>query len=181
MTIHIKMSGNYKLIMCLSALILMRTLTGCLHARVTVRKYEIFEITLDYSGKGNLFREVQFKGQFTHQSKIKTISGFYDGDGKFKLRFMPERSGTWYYRTSSNIEALNNIEGRFVCVDPEKNSHGMVRVANTYHFEYDDGTPYYPFGTTCYAWIHQEEEIQQEGEIMQLIDNDDEDDSGSEE
>jgi len=26
---------------------------------------------------------------------------------------------------------------------------------------YDDGTPYYPFGTTCYAWVHQTPELQE--------------------
>ena len=25
-------------------------------------------------------------------------------------------------------------------------------VANTYHMAYEDGTPYYSIGTTCYVW-----------------------------
>jgi hypothetical protein len=37
-----------------------------------------------------------------------------------------------------------------------------VRVAHTYHFAYEDGTPYWELGTTCYAWIHQDESLQQE-------------------
>ena len=36
--------------------------------------------------------------------------------------------------------------------------HGMVRVADT-HFEYEDGTLYFPFGTTIYALAHQEEAL----------------------
>jgi hypothetical protein len=35
-----------------------------------------------------------------------------------------------------------------------------VYVRNTFHFAYADGTPYRPFGTTCYAWTHQPEELQ---------------------
>jgi hypothetical protein len=30
-----------------------------------------------------------------------------------------------------------------------------VRVRNKFHFAHDDGTPFFPFGTTCYAWTHQ--------------------------
>ncbi len=36
--------------------------------------------------------------------------------------------------------------------------HGMVRAVGT-HFEYEDGTIFYPFGTTVYALAHQKEEI----------------------
>ena len=44
---------------------------------------------------------------------------------------------------------------------PEK-SHGPVRVYNTFHFAYADGTPYYPFGTTCYASIHQGDALEEQ-------------------
>ncbi len=36
--------------------------------------------------------------------------------------------------------------------------HGMVKVVDT-HFEYEDGTLYYPFGTTIYALAHQNPEL----------------------
>ena len=36
--------------------------------------------------------------------------------------------------------------------------HGMVKAVGT-HFEYEDGTYYYPFGTTIYALAHQSEEL----------------------
>ncbi len=35
-------------------------------------------------------------------------------------------------------------------------NHGLVRVSRNYHFKYDDGTPYYPFGTTIYEWPFQD-------------------------
>ena len=38
------------------------------------------------------------------------------------------------------------------------NKHGMVKAVDT-HFEYEDGTYYYPFGTTIYALAHQSEEL----------------------
>lgn len=39
--------------------------------------------------------------------------------------------------------------------------HGMVKAVGT-HFEYEDGTIFYPFGTTIYALAHQEESIIEE-------------------
>ena len=36
--------------------------------------------------------------------------------------------------------------------------HGMVRAEGT-HFRYEDGTWFYPFGTTVYALIHQPESL----------------------
>jgi hypothetical protein len=35
-----------------------------------------------------------------------------------------------------------------------------VRVAGTFHFAYADGSPFVPIGTTCYGWIHQNAQLQ---------------------
>jgi hypothetical protein len=35
-------------------------------------------------------------------------------------------------------------------------------VRNTFHFAYADGTPYFPVGTTCYAWTHQPAALEEE-------------------
>ncbi len=39
--------------------------------------------------------------------------------------------------------------------------HGMVKVVDT-HFEFEDGTLYFPFGTTIYALAHQSPELMEE-------------------
>ena len=36
------------------------------------------------------------------------------------------------------------------------------QVFKTFYLRYADGTPYHQFGTTCYAWIHQTEQLQQQ-------------------
>ena len=43
---------------------------------------------------------------------------------------------------------------------PSKDNHGPVSVRNRYHFAYADGTPFFSFGTTCYAWTHQPLDMQ---------------------
>jgi hypothetical protein len=67
----------------------------------------------------------------------------------------------WTFITSSNDESLNGILGNFECIAPVQNNHGPVRVKNQFHFEYSDKTSYFPFGKTCYAWIHQSSELQE--------------------
>ena len=65
---------------------------------------------------------------------------------------MPDTEGESTYQTRSNVAALNGLTGAFHCGPPFRGNHGPVRVRNRHHFAYADGAPYFPFGTTCYAW-----------------------------
>jgi len=127
-----------------------------------VERWGIYEVTLKGPVEGNPFVAVNLSAQFTHGEKTIEVSGFYDGEGIYRIRFMPDALGEWKYATTSNVGTLNGVKGVFVCMAPSARNHGPVRVKDTYHFAYADGTPYYPFGTTCYAWIHQTEELQQQ-------------------
>lgn len=120
-----------------------------------VNKYGVFELTLDGSKLGNPYIDVTLTARFNHGDRFVKIPGFYDGDGVYKLRFMPDEIGEWTYQVSSNDGALNGKTGSFICQKPRKDAHGPVRVRNKFHFAHDDGTAYIPFGTTCYAWTHQ--------------------------
>src|SRR5947207_14104526 len=75
---------------------------------------------------------------------------------------MPDVQGAWRNETRSDRRELDRKTGTFNCVPPSKNNHGPVRVANTSHFAYADGQPYKPIGTTCYAWTHQDESLQEQ-------------------
>ena len=56
--------------------------------------------------------------------------------------------------------ALDGLPERSVAALRAKGNHGPVRVRNRHHFAYADGKPYFPFGTTCYAWNHQPLDMQ---------------------
>jgi hypothetical protein len=127
-----------------------------------VEQWGIFEISLKGPASGNPFREVSLAARFTQGDQTIEVVGFYDGDGIYRIRFMPERTGEWRYRTKSNHRDLNEKEGTFRCVTASANNHGPVRVRNTYHFAYADGTTYSPIGTTCYAWVHQGDELEEQ-------------------
>lgn len=53
-------------------------------------------------------------------------------------------------------------EGTFEAVSPAEKNHGPVVVVDKEHLAYADGTPYYSIGTTCYAWVHQTKELQEQ-------------------
>ncbi len=120
-----------------------------------VEQWGIFELALDGPSGGNPFLEVELSAEFRHGAATLTADGFYDGEGVYRIRCMPDAPGKWTYSTRSNHAELDGKTGEFNCAPPSPGNHGPVHVTNTFHFSYDDGTPYYPFGTTCYAWTHQ--------------------------
>ena len=125
-------------------------------------KWDIFEIELQGPSTGNPFEDVEISAEFQIGHKKVRIAGFYDGDGTYRIRFMPECTGRWTYRTISNLPDLDGVEGSFDCVDPTGENHGPVRVVDGVHFAYEDATPYKPVGTTCYAWNHQGDTLEEE-------------------
>ncbi|MFC2124970.1 DUF5060 domain-containing protein [Bacteroidota bacterium] len=129
---------------------------------IDVEKWGMYEITLKGPVKGNPFHEVQLQATFTHANKEVRVDGFYDGEGIFKIRFMPDLDGEWKYITKSNNKKLNGKSGSLTCIAPSSDNHGPVFVSNTYHFKYADGSCYFPFGTTAYAWNHMPESIRKQ-------------------
>jgi hypothetical protein len=130
-------------------------------ARAAVPQWEVFEFALPGPASGNPFAEVQFSAAFTLGNRSVYVPGFYDGEGRYKIRFMPDAEGMWSYATASNSPALSGKTGAFACIAPLAGVHGPV-CARGHHFAYADGTPFFPFGTTCYAWVHQPEELQKQ-------------------
>lgn len=130
-------------------------------AQQSVEQWGRFERAFKLEFKGNAFKQVELKATFTGADTSLVVTGFYDGDQTFRIRFMPPKRGVWAYKTSSNVAALNNQKGSFECVKASAENHGMVQVSNTYDFKYEDGTTYYPFGTTAYAWTHMSKAVQE--------------------
>ncbi|MBN1791255.1 MAG: DUF5060 domain-containing protein [Bacteroidales bacterium] len=129
---------------------------------VTVEQYAVFELTMKGPSTGNPFQDVQLSAEFSFRNRTLFCTGFYDGEGVYKLRFMPDAVGEWRYTTHSNFPELDGKAGRFTCWEASDGNHGTVKVRNTYDFGYADGTPFYPVGTTCYAWVHQPDELVQQ-------------------
>ncbi len=117
-----------------------------------VEQWTIFEIELNGPENGNPFLDVSLAASFIHGDSMITANGFYDGDGTYRIRFMPHKQGLWSYVTSSNSDVIDGISGRFTVKESTAGNHGPVRVVDQYHFAYADGKKFFHVGTTLYCW-----------------------------
>jgi hypothetical protein len=124
--------------------------------------YDVFELRLNAPAKGNPYLDARLHAYFKQGNRSVRVTGFHDGGDDYVIRFMPDTVGEWTYFIASNLAELDGQEGRFVATAARAGVHGPVHVRNRFHFAYADGTPYFPFGTTCYAWTHQPLAMQEE-------------------
>ena len=125
----------------------------------TVEKWDVFEVEVPGKSDGNPFTDYTIRGTFRGKEETRTVDGFYDGDGVYRVRFMPSFEGEYTFTVEGSFSEEKH-SGTFQAVKPSPDNHGMVRVSHTYNFAYEDGTPYYSIGTTCYVWELQSEELQ---------------------
>ncbi|WP_037152407.1 DUF5060 domain-containing protein [Rhizobium freirei] len=129
-------------------------------SNASVEKWGVFEAAFNGPSAGNPYLDVAFDAVFSQNSREVRVPGFYDGDGVYRVRFMPDNEGEWSFRTRSKASELNGKTGSFVATKPSAGNHGPVHVHNKFHFAYADGKPFLSFGTTCYAWTHQPLDMQ---------------------
>jgi hypothetical protein len=127
-----------------------------------VERWGLYEIPLAGPAGGNPFVEVKLGAHFRYRNRVVDVDGFYDGKGQYRIRFMPDEIGEWSYTTFSTAAALDGKSGTFSVSAPDAKNHGPVRVKYTTHFGYEDGTAYVPIGTTCYAWTHQGDRLEEQ-------------------
>ncbi|HEV2322307.1 MAG TPA: DUF5060 domain-containing protein [Terracidiphilus sp.] len=120
-------------------------------ARQTER-WGVFELEARGPSSGNPFVDVTFAARFTFGHRAVEVPGFYDGNGVYRVRFSPDTVGRWTYETVSSDKSLVAITGAFDCIPAQGANRGPVGPAHRFHFQHADGTPYFPFGTTCYSY-----------------------------
>jgi hypothetical protein len=130
-------------------------------ATPTVEQWDAFEVALPGPTDGNPFTDVKLSAEFSQGSTEITVPGFYDGEGVYRVRFAPPSQGPWTYITRSNSPPLNGQKGDLIAAAPTGSNHGPVHVLDTFHFAYADGKHYFQVGTTCYAWTHQPDDLEE--------------------
>lgn len=128
------------------------------HYSNTVERWGVFEISLQGFSEGNPFTDYCIQGEFKGKNESVSVEGFYDGGNLYKVRFMPSFEGSYSFVINGSFSS-EEYRGSFTVTPPKKGNHGPLRI-NGYHFIYEDGTPYFSVGTTCYAWTMQPEEVQ---------------------
>jgi hypothetical protein len=132
-----------------------------------VERWTPYEVRLTGPAAGNPFAEVVMSAEFTQGARTVKVDGFYDGGGAYRVRWMPDELGEWRWVTQSSAKELAGTTGSFVCVPPQPRvagsapNRGPVGVTDRFHFRYADGTRYFPFGTTCYAWVFESDRLQE--------------------
>lgn len=137
-------------------------MTNSASANGAASLWATYELTLKGPSAGNPFQDVDLRATFSQGDRLVRVNGFYDGDGTFKLRFLPDTTGTWTYETKSNVSALDGVSGSFEVGPAKPGHHGPVRVSNRHHFRYADGTRYINIGTTAYVWNLQGDALEEE-------------------
>ncbi len=117
-----------------------------------IERWGVFELEAHGPADGNPFVDVTFGARFTFEHRTVDVNGFYDGNGIYRLRFSPDTVGRWSYETTGSAKSLSGLTGSFDCIPAKSGNRGPVGPAHRFHFQYADGTPYFPFGTTCYAY-----------------------------
>ena len=104
------------------------------------------------------FVDAELSAEFAHAESGARFapSGFYDGAGTFRVRFSPPLTGRWTWATHSAVEQLAGHSGELV-VAASKNPGCPKTSPGKMGFVYPDGSAYTPVGTTCYSWVHQDE------------------------
>jgi hypothetical protein len=115
-----------------------------------------FTSAADYE---NPVQDVQVEVEFTSaRGNRQTVPAFWDGGKTWKVRFSPDETGKWTYRTRCSRDAdagLNGRAGEFICVPYAGTNplyrHGALRVADDRRYlVHADGTPFFWLSDT--AW-----------------------------
>ncbi len=127
---------------------------------VPVERWGVFELVVNGPNSDTAYVDVTFAANFERNGKTVRVPGFYDGDGKYKVRFSPPDLGRWTFKTQSNRDELAGTTGSLIATSPSPKNHGPVKVVDTFYLQYADGSPYYAVGTTAYQWTSVEQSVQ---------------------
>ena len=153
---HMNKFGIWKM---LAALVVMAG-GNAVAADQEVPKWQRFELTLESSANyANPLQEAQLEATFTAPSgQTRKVPGFWDDKNTWRVRFAPNETGKWTYKTScsdKSNKALDAQSGAFTCTAPTGKTrfdqHGPIRVsADDRSFVHEDKTPFFWLADT--AW-----------------------------
>ncbi len=102
----------------------------------------VFDIpgnTAGANGDHTLAMHAEFRSPL---ASTALVNAFWDGGSKWVIRFTPTEAGTYTYRLTSAIEALNGKQGQFEVTPNGKT--GWLRAANLHHFANVEGNTLTP-------------------------------------
>ncbi len=116
----------------------------------TVGQYDVFEQSFTDAGNySNPYTQLSATATLTApDNQTYSIPLFWDGGDTWKFRFAPELQGEWNWTIDSADSGLDNQSGSFNVIASDNSGGIEARPDYPYHFQHQDGTPFYFFGDT---------------------------------
>ena len=92
-----------------------------------VERWGMFELSLPGKTDGNPFTDYEIRGRFEGRHEDVMVSGFYDGDGIYRIRFMPSYTGAYRYTVFGSFSD-RETSGTFRVREASEGIHGPVFV-----------------------------------------------------
>jgi hypothetical protein len=119
-----------------------------------VPKFGIYERSLEHAGQyDNPYKDLTATARLTEPDGKTTrrIPLFWDGNRTWKLRFSPDKTGTWRWSVSSKDSALDGRAGSFRVIDSDRHGSIQPMAGFPHHFQRQDGSPFWFMGDTAWA------------------------------
>jgi len=121
-----------------------------------IPKYGMFEHTFEAAAEpANPYTEIEATAELARpDGTTRRIPLFWDGALSWRLRVSPDLEGDWTVRVKSSDSGLAGREAVFTCTPSELHGGIMPMAGYPYHFQHQDGTPFWFFGETgwrCFA------------------------------
>ena len=135
--------------------------SGAPEQQLTAETWRTVELTYESEKEyADPFTDVTLDLLLFGSGRLYTIPGFWDGDGIWRIRFVCPTEGTWQFLTvcsDTDNAMLHGRTGEVSCAayngDLAVYRRGFVttRYGDRY-FTYDDGTPFFYLGDTCWCF-----------------------------
>ena len=79
----------------------------------TAERWGVFEASLPGKTEGNPFTDYTMEATFVSRGETVHVNGFYDGDGMYRVRFMPSFPGEYTFTVSGSFSDEGEQTGSF--------------------------------------------------------------------
>ncbi|MDC7286610.1 DUF5060 domain-containing protein [Blautia schinkii] len=94
-----------------------------------MRQYEMFELEFIGEAPQGSWVDVDLTAEFICDGEVTVVKGFYAGEGVYKVRFLPRRTGTFKWKTTGIVEKSGKIHCEAGEVQDEAIQHAVIQNA----------------------------------------------------
>ena len=70
-----------------------------------MKQYEMFELVFPGKALTDSWAQIDLTAEFACGDTVRSVRGFYDGDGRYVVRFLPDQPGLWRWKVSGVLSA----------------------------------------------------------------------------